>query len=508
MKRLWHWFPVAALACSNSLTADRTAVPRNSAKPVAQILAVQDVAPSQQDDERVPSASGVGLVGYQTAAANAIAAKVSEKFGSSVECHADFAADNTGATDATAALNNCFATGGKVRLMAGTYKISSYLLVPANTFITGDGPASTIIRLLADVPLYVPWGSADQGQIVLINGDNAGVFNLQIDAGGYKGCGIAIWQFANNFIGGNHIWNCGSSAQGILQTFSSYQYVYNNYIFDTQHGMEVWQVTHGQYTDNVIDTTSEGGYFETDSEALTVTGNVISNSGDVGLDAEGGVDVLLAGNTVRSAQFGEMSYFANGTGSGRIPRNVVFSNNVAYRTATYLAGAAQTMKETSTEAGGIMLASSTNGQTGIVFSKNTVYATGRTALWAHDQGAGVQTGFQIVDNNLTSDDRLFTFYRARGAIIKGNYLHGLSGAEVHQGEWKNPDGGAFVNNTFAYDVAKTTNYALFYYTDTAITANPVIAGNSCLNCGAYVFKRDLYDSGAAAIDYSNAFVGK
>jgi hypothetical protein len=117
---------------------------------------------------RLASTAGSGLAGYKSAAANAMAATVAKKFRSSVECHVDFGADNTGVTDATTALNNCFAAGGNVRVMAGIYKVSSYLLVPANTFVTGDGPASTVIQLTANVPLYTPWGAADQHQIVLI----------------------------------------------------------------------------------------------------------------------------------------------------------------------------------------------------------------------------------------------------------------------------------------------------------------------------------------------------
>ncbi|SPB15365.1 hypothetical protein NOV72_02591 [Caballeronia novacaledonica] len=487
MKRLWHWFAIAVLAYGNVAFSQDASVPGRS------------------ETRRLSSSSETGTAGYRSAAANAIAKKISSRFRSSVECHADFAADNTGTTDATKALNKCFAAGGKVRLKAGIYKISSYLLVPANTFVTGDGPTATIIRLSANVPLHVPWGSQDQHQIMLINGDNAGVFNLQIDADGFKGCGIGVWYFANNFIGGNDIRNCGSSAQGILQSGSSYQYVYNNHIFNTMHGMQIWQVTHGQYSDNVIDTAAEGGFFEADSEDLIVYGNSISNCGDVGLDAEGGVDVILIGNTVRNAKFGELSYFGNGTGSGRIPRNIVFVNNVAYRTPVYLAGAAQTSEPTSTEAGGIMLASSTDGETGIVFSNNAVHATGRTALWANDQGAGVRTGFEIVHNELTSDDRLFTFQRASGAVIRDNHLHGLSGAEIHEGEWKNPDGGAFVNNTFDYDVTKSKGYALRYYTDVAIATSPMIAGNVCHNCGVFAFEHDPYNSGVPAIVHDNAF---
>ncbi|SAK49596.1 Pectate lyase superfamily protein [Caballeronia temeraria] len=478
MKRLWHWFPIAALMCSNLTVAQEGAVRKSTVD---------------------------GTAAYLSASAHAIARKVAKKFDSSVDCHARFAADNTGATDATKALNRCFAAGGNVRLKAGIYRVSSYLLVPANTFVTGDGPESTIIQLTANVPLYEPWGSADQRQIVLINGDNAGVFNLQIDAGGFNGCGIGVWHSANNFIGGNDIWNCGSSAQGILQTGSSHQYVYNNRIVDTMHGMEIWQVTHGQYSDNVIDTASDGGFFEADSEDLIVNGNTISNCGDVGLDAEGGVDVILIGNTVRNANFGELSYFRNGTGSGRIPRNVVFVNNTAYRTPAYLSGAAKAVSPTSTEAGAIMLSSSTDGQKGIVFSNNTIHATGRAALWANDQGAGVRTGFEIVHNDFTSDETMFTFNRAQGAVIKENHLHGLPGAEIHEGEWKNPDGGAFVNNSFEYDVTKTKGYALRYYTDSPIATSPIIAGNACHNCGAYAFEHDPYNSGVPAIVHDNAF---
>ena len=497
MKRLFHRFLIAVLSIGCIVLVQKFPV-RNST--VNGTAAALPVAASD-----LSLGSRASPADYRTASANAIATKVAEKFGSSVECHANFGADNTGATDATRALNNCFAAGGNVRVMAGTYKVSSYLLVPANTFVTGDGPGSTIIRLTADVPLYAPWEAADQYQIVLINGDNAGVFNLQIDAGAFKGCGIGVLTSANNFIGGNYIWNCGNSAQGILQTGSSHQYAYNNLIFDTLHGMQIWQVTHGQYSDNVIETVDGGGFFEADSEDLSVYGNAISNCGDVCLDAEGGVDVAMFNNTVSNANYGEMSYFGNGTESGRIPRNVVFANNVAYRTATYLAGGAQTVTATNPQGGGIMLASSTDGQTGIVFSNNAVYATGRTALWANDQGERVRTGFRIADNKLTSDYRLFTFYRALGAVITGNYLHGLSGAEVNDGEWKNPDGGSFMNNTFVYDVTKKTNYALRYYTDMMITTNPIIAGNSCHNCGAFAFQHDPYISRVPAIVYGNSF---
>ena len=92
------------------------------------------------------TATGVGVGNGTAYLVRTVTAKLQE----SVSV-LDFGADPTGVADSTAAIQNAITASRYICLPAGTYKITSTLLVPANTVIYGAGLGTTTIQIAADV---------------------------------------------------------------------------------------------------------------------------------------------------------------------------------------------------------------------------------------------------------------------------------------------------------------------------------------------------------------------
>jgi len=85
-------------------------------------------------------------VQFQQIGTNAIQRTVAEKLQESVSV-LDFGADNTGATNTTAAINTALSSGAKlVHFPAGTYRIDATVVVPKDVSIVGDGAGATIFN--------------------------------------------------------------------------------------------------------------------------------------------------------------------------------------------------------------------------------------------------------------------------------------------------------------------------------------------------------------------------
>jgi hypothetical protein len=105
-----------------------------------------------------PSQDDSSLVGYIPSATGAVTSTAKKKFEESYDAINDFGADNTGATNTTTALlnfyNACISTGKSGKIRAGTYKVTTGVLVFDNGFvdkawpdIETDGHYATIFQI-------------------------------------------------------------------------------------------------------------------------------------------------------------------------------------------------------------------------------------------------------------------------------------------------------------------------------------------------------------------------
>lgn len=443
---------------------------------------------------------------YTASGTGAVERTVTAKLGETVSVK-DFGAAGDGTTDDRAAFQLALNSGAATVLVPdGTYKVSDYLLVPAGVTLRGQSRGA-ILRASQNVTLYGAWGSNHQYQLVLLNGNGACVENLTINGNTYRAGGVAAQTTDRNRIEDCYIYNTTGATQGVLVTSTTNTHVRGNYVkwITASSGMQLWQVERCVVSDNIVRVVSAGGIFFTDCGYVTCNNNVVSDCGDVGIDVEGGINNTVAGNTVSACVNGELAYFTNGTGSGRVPFNVNFVGNTVYRKTTYLDGAAETPTATATDGGGIFVSSIYTGQRQVVFDSNTVYADSRYALFTNDLGA-TNCGITIKDNTLASTAELFRIQRAYNICVTGNVFRGLSGSEAKSNEFKNCSESEFSYNTFTYESAKTTNAALHYYTDAAIAnPGPMIIGNKFYNCNSRAFKHEPFTSGVQAIVSGNLF---
>jgi hypothetical protein len=182
----------------------------------------------------------------------------------------------------------------------------------------------------------------------------------------------------------------------------------------------------------------------------------------------------------------------------------LFQANTVVRSPTYLAGVAETVTATSTTFAGISIYSVTNFQENIVFQGNTVFADSRLALMTNDLGTNL-CGVVIKDNVFTSNVTIFNIQRSYSIIVQGNTFKGGNGSEIYQNVFKNCNNGYFSDNDFVYTTTKTTNYALYYFTDVAIAVGPTIIENRFYNCAQFAFLHDPYVGGTSAILVGNQF---
>lgn len=401
---------------------------------------------------------------------------------------------------------NCNATVFSFYGWANAYPIDDYyLLVPPGTTahdISIIATASTIN--------YPAWGANHQGQIYLLNGTDAKATRLKVNGYGFNAGGVGMLNFYNNECDHCEIFNTGTS-QGVLCVDSMEFKVTNNFIYYTAQGVQYTGCAGGLVAGNTIRVISGGGLFQAANTNVTTTGNAVSDCGDVGIDCEGGVDCVISGNTIKSANNGELSWFSNGL-NGQIPQGCSFVGNTAYRTSTHLAwnGTSEVATASSSAAGGIQISSVTNGQRGISFEGNTVYNTfaGSWALFTNTLGQQ-SCGIAITGNKFYSSSGLHNVEQAWQIVVKGNLFYGTAGSEAAQNEFKSCAGGIWSENQYYYDNAKSTNYALHYYTDSATmgsnVTNPVISNNEFFNCGTLACQHEPYQTGVQAIMFGNAF---
>lgn len=84
-------------------------------------------------------------VAYNPPYSGSVSTNVQVKLAQTVSVK-DFGADPTGTNDSTSAFVNALAIGGRVYVPTGNYKITSNIVVSANTYLYGDGPFKSILQ--------------------------------------------------------------------------------------------------------------------------------------------------------------------------------------------------------------------------------------------------------------------------------------------------------------------------------------------------------------------------
>jgi hypothetical protein len=411
----------------------------------------------------------------------------------------------SGSGDARRALQAAVSCNARVCAFHGTktaYDISDHILIPAGVILE-----NIALRATADVKAYAEWGANHQGQLLLLNGDGAKVRNVRIDGANFNSGGIGMNGFAGNEVVDCEISRTGKCAGILLISPGTTSFrVAGNLIYRATQGIQHWQVTHGTISDNVVRVVAGGGIWGADSVNVQISGNAISDCGDVGLDCEGGVDCSHVGNTVRSCNNGEIAWFANGTGSGRVPVNCHFSGNTAHHLPTYLAwdGRSEVARPANASWGSLIVASVTDGQRGIVFSNNNVRSDAGAALYTNDFGA-VSCGIEIHGNSFASSVQTHKVQRACGIVVCRNSFRALAGAERNHGVFDNCSGAIWLDNLYVYERPPTTTYALAYAADARVEVGPTIAGNTFKNTGSRAFLHHAARPGAGALVYNNRF---
>jgi len=385
------------------------------------------------------------------------------------------------------------------------FYISAYILLPAGHRLISYSGGGLIA--LNSMPNYSGYGSNHQGQMVIANGDNCGIIGLSLNGGDYDSGGFANIN-QNAFARRCKITNGGGS-QAILDTGGANVDYSSNFIKYCHHGIQLWQTTKATVNANIVDIIDAGGIWTADAEKITISGNTVSNCGDVGIDFEGGIDCISIGNNVSFCRNGELSFFANGTGSGRVPKNLSHRGNIVKRASTFLAGINETPTACTSSGAAMWVSSLTSGSENINFSGNSVNCEFGYPIYTNELPKA-DCGLIIDGNTISSSTQFFRMQSAWYSIIQNNTFIGLSGSEALQNEYKNCEAGLIANNVFKYSIKKTTNYVIYYTTSSGgmSSIGPSIRNNTFINTDDFAFKHDPFQTTVRAIISGNKFTDK
>ena len=143
---------------SSPIQGSVTGAAGTAGTPFAQTLLATTTAAQARSTMGISAASGSADVGYTPAGTGAVPSTVQAKLRESYDAINDFGCDNTGATNTTTKLlafyNACILTGAKGVIRAGTYKVTTGVLVFDNGWadkvwpdIETDGHRATIFQI-------------------------------------------------------------------------------------------------------------------------------------------------------------------------------------------------------------------------------------------------------------------------------------------------------------------------------------------------------------------------
>ena len=393
----------------------------------------------------------------------------------------------------------------EVYVPPGTYQMSAaFINLQSGNHIYGNSRTS----ILAATVSITGDGGNNQGQIFDCKYlDNVHIDNLYFKGGGYAFGAVSFGGCTNSSIKNCDIENITSQAIQIAKlgiANGDNIVVESNRIYIAQHGIQLWMASGVIVVNNSVERVSGGGIWGALPYHTIISNNVVKDCGDVGIDIEGGLDVLVSSNIVSRCAHGELSLFTDAVGTNGC-YNILFTGNTLAREAQYtdVAGVAQ---NTPVSFGAIWIASigrtadfGANGN--IVFSGNSIWVkhSGSAAIYTHD-GTSAYSGLSFLNNKIICD--LGSFFRLNGLgklIISGNVFESNVSADTSMNEWKNPHGHIFSYNIFTYTVTKASGAAVYYLTSAAVTGRPEFMYNTFRGAGDYAFMHDPWASGTSAL---------
>jgi parallel beta-helix repeat protein len=319
-------------------------------------------------------ATGAYMVGTPAEAEGSVTRPLSDRLLES-ESIKNFGAVGDGVTDDTQAIRHAVASGGHVFIPVGTYRVTGTITLPSDICIWGVGRSSLI---KADMTGFSVFYANTESDITV---DSVGFLGTTNNVGAVRvdGCSRVrvvscvvegIRLFYSSTGGSTHTYAAATddllssdlivndnvcvgagrtSALGqepcIYFTYAKRCSAKGNKVRNYRHGIGWWggdantngtavatrwtkDVTITGNTVSAVGVATDnvgGGIFGSMGERIAVTGNTVSDCGDVGIDAEGTYYVSISGNTVSDCRNGCITTFFR-------CRGVSITGNSTYQT--------------------------------------------------------------------------------------------------------------------------------------------------------------------------------
>jgi hypothetical protein len=388
-----------------------------------------------------------------------------------------------------------------LRLPSGTFSISGTLKVPNGASIIGSG-RSTILKAVGNLETNRTT-SNNTGQFfevhlvddVLISGINFEGQNFNAGAvciSGSNNVTVSFCYNQNTPVHGIQVANSGSNLPKNINIICN---AFENVLY----GAQMWDAEDVLLLGNRVNK-AKAGLWHAVSRNVRYLGNYIQNCEDVGIDMEGGENCIASFNVAKDCKNGEYTIFKGNANNKNYAKNLVFSNNLAVHSATYI------KRDGTSEAtafGALTLHSINEDATeGVVFKDNqvAVYGAG-TGIYSNvlsATGTGA-CGVSFKNNDFYLKDTSSKAHKLQSAVgvnVEDNrFIYEV--ANDSTSEFKNCFKGTARNNKYSFRGGRAgTGYAVLLYTDisSATTETFLFSFNKVRNAGEYALKSDAYQN--------------
>ena len=270
----------------------------------------------------------------------------------------DFGAVGDGAHDDTAAIQAAIAESkGIVYFPNGTYIISSVISLN-NVKIIGEDKNKVLLK--SSTTIFSPQNNVtissmsfeiQKGAVIIKSQEKA--TNIRIsDCIAVKGrlyCSFSLVysnsytddDLSTNIIVSNNLCLNGDTDSAIYFVYAKNCIAEGNIVINNEHGIAWWggdsnpsrdgNITNPRYAKNIIIANNiiydiaGGGIWGSMGNGVTITGNIVENCGDVGIDFEGTTDGTATGNIVKDCKNGCLATFY-------YCKNIIFKGNTVRQT--------------------------------------------------------------------------------------------------------------------------------------------------------------------------------
>ena len=416
-------------------------------------------------------------------------------------------------SDATALWKLWCATGFDKKLDCNVY-VSGVGKMADNTHMYGSAQCG--IHLTASVSDQVSEG---QEGSCLEAGDRSNIVGVRFYGHNFNGAGV--------FIGGKTgvvVTRCEMSdtyAIGVKNYKSVGSKIYKNHIHSCRHGVLSQQSNDTQLSYNHIHNISwttgnnGGGAWTSADTNIIISGNIIHDCADVGVDFEGGNNCVSDNNLVARCRNGELTFFGTGTsivGAPVMGRNV-HKNNTVFRDNYALDKDGNSVPTALTDAAGCVvygtLDLSQDGE--IAFENNTVHSTATTGVSLfcfRSRTTSPNSNCKIAFRNnkfITNSGYMGTLLDRQDVVFEGNTLT-YKGGTVRTIELRDHRTLKLRNNKVDIESGVVTGNNVFLLsTAISVVGKVIVAGNSFSGYDGVWVYIDQINSGRSVIIDNNDF---